>query len=88
MIWSSVSGPVSTTRASGGHSASRSSGMIEPGVQADRAAAQQSLPAHGDQVGGAGSGADEVDRHGLVTNHWVTGIAGRQPVNRPTGSPR
>src|SRR5664279_4204837 len=30
MICSSVSGPVSTTRACGGHNASRSSGMIEP----------------------------------------------------------
>ena len=57
-------------------------------VQADRAAAEQPLTAHGDQIGGAGPGPDEVDGHRLVTDHWVTGIAGRQPVNPPTGSPR
>ena len=63
-------------------------------VQAHRTALQQPLPAHGDQIGGTGPGADEVDGHGLITAsclmkaHCVTGIAGRQPVNDPTGSPR
>ena len=63
-------------------------GHDRAGVQADRAAAEQALTAHGDQIGGAGPGPDEVDGHRLVTAHWVTGIAGRQPVNPPTGSPR
>jgi hypothetical protein len=57
-------------------------------VQADRAAAEQALTAHRDQVGRAGSGPDEVDGHRLVTNHCVTGIAGRQPVKPPSGSLR
>ncbi len=57
-------------------------------VQAHRATAQQPLPAHGDQVGGARARTDEVDGHPLVTTHCVTGIAGRQPVNSPSGSPR
>ena len=59
-----------------------------PGVQADRAALQQPLAAHRDQVGGAGPGTDEVDGHSVLTTHWVIGIAGRQPVNPPSGSPR
>ena len=56
-------------------------------VQADRTTVQQPLATHGDQVGGARPGPDEVDGHGLVTAHCVTGIAGRQPVNLPSGSP-
>ena len=56
MICSRVRGPVSTTRAPGGHSASRSFGMMEFGEQADGAALQQPLAPHGDQVGGARSG--------------------------------
>ena len=61
-------------------------GHDRAGVQAHRAALQQALPADGDQVGRAGPGADEIDGH-RVTAHWVTGSAGRQPVNDPTGSP-
>ncbi len=63
-------------------------GHDRAGVQTDWAAAEQPLTAHGDQIGGAGPGPDEVDGHCLVTDHCVTGIAGRQPVNPPTGSPR
>ena len=63
-------------------------GHDRAGVQADRAAAQEPMAAHRDQVGRTRSRADEVDRHRLITDHWVTGIAGRQPVNPPSGSPR
>ncbi len=62
-------------------------GHDRPGVQADRAAAEQPLATHGDQVGRAGAGADEVDGHGLVTAHCVIGSRGRQPVKPPSGSP-
>ena len=58
-------------------------GHDRAGVQAYRATAQQPLTAHGDQVGGAGARPDEVDGHRLVTDHWVTGSAGRQPVKPP-----
>ena len=61
--------------------------MIEPAYRQTGQRFEQPLAAHGDQVGGARSGADEVDGHGLVTAHCVTGIAGRQPVNPPSGSP-
>ncbi len=35
------------------------------------------------------AGVDRPDQvvPGFVTDHWVTGIAGRQPVNEPTASP-
>ena len=56
-------------------------------VQTHRASLQEPLTAHGDQVGGTRAGADEVDRHRLVTDHCVTGYWGRQPVKPPSGSP-
>ncbi len=62
-------------------------GHDRAGIQADWAAAEQPLTAHGDEIGGAGPGPDEVDGHRVVTDHCVTGIAGRQPVNAPSGSP-
>ena len=56
-------------------------------IKAYGASAQESLSANGDQIGGTWSCTDEVDGHSLVTTHCVTGIAGRQPVNLPSGSP-
>ncbi len=56
-------------------------------VQADPAALQQALAAHGDEIGRTGAGADEVDRHSTVTDHCEIGISGRHPVNPPSGSP-
>jgi hypothetical protein len=58
------------------------------GIEADRAFGEQVAATHGDEVGGARAGADEVDRHGLVQTHWVIGMAGRHPVIVPTGSAR
>src|SRR5581483_10807598 len=67
-------------------------------VQADPAPRQRPHAAHRDQVGGTGAGADEVHGHAsvspcsddadLTTDHWVTGMACRQPVNPPTGTAR
>lgn len=62
-------------------------GHDRAGVQADLARPQQPLPAHRDEIGGAGTRADEVHRHSLTTVHWVIGNAGRQPVKPPIGSP-
>ena len=55
-------------------------------VQTNSAPLEQSLAADGDQVGSSGSSTDEVHRHSSVTDHWVIGICGRQPVNPPIGS--
>ena len=72
-------------------------------VEADPAGGERTGTAHGDQVGGAGTRADEVDGHGcsvswgrevgdgeaacgFTADHWVTGIACRQPVKPPTGT--
>ncbi|MDT7762535.1 MAG: hypothetical protein QOC63_1955, partial [Mycobacterium sp.] len=43
---------------------------------------------HGDQIGGARPGTDEIHGQRKVTHHWVTGNAGRQPVKPPSGTPR
>ena len=62
-------------------------GHDRPRVEAGLALLQQALAADGDQVGGPGARADEVDGH-VVTDHWVIGYCGRQPVWPPSGSPR
>ena len=79
---------MSTRRAPGGHSASSSGGTSEPAYRHTGDAAMRSRAAQRDQVRRAGAGADEVHRHGLATVQMVTGMAGRQPVNPPTGAAR
>ena len=61
-------------------------GITDPAYSSALPIKQQSLAADGDQVGSSGSSTDEVHRHSSVTDHWVIGICGRQPVNPPIGS--
>src|SRR5687768_13671450 len=46
------------------------------GVEADRAVRDEVAPAHGDEIGGAGPGADEMHNHGpssVLASAHVTG---------------
>ena len=58
------------------------------GVKANVAAGKQVASTHGDEIGSAGAGADEMNGHGLVQRSCVTGMAGRQPVMLPTSAAR
>ena len=68
MIWSSVSGP--GVDHPGVRRAQRQQvvGHDRARVEAHRAPLEQAFPAHGDQIGRARAGADEVDGHRLVTD--------------------
>ena len=76
---------MSTSRAPGGQCVEHLGGTRLPGVQAHRGGGEQPGGAHGQQVGRARPGADEVHGH-RVTAHCVTVRAGRQPLNPPNGS--
>ena len=58
---------------------------VGPGIEHDVRLGQQRRGAQREQVGGTGTGADEVDRH-RVTAHIVTARAGVQPVKEPIGA--
>ena len=62
--------------------------MIEPAYRQTGQRCSSRWPRTVIRSAAPGPGPDEVDRHRLVTDHCVTGIAGRQPVNPPSGSPR
>src|SRR6058998_468268 len=61
------------------------------GIEADRTARQEIAAAHRDQVGGAGAGADEINRHGErseAANAQVTGpTAVLGAISRAEGPP-
>ena len=76
-------------RAPGRQCASNSGGHQGTGVQAHRAARENIASAHGDQIGGSGSRADEMDGHGEMSpsaSAQVTGpTAMRGASNRAWG---
>ena len=61
-------------------------GHYGAGIEADRAAGEQVPTAHGDEIGGTGTRADEMHGHGLLQRHWVIGIEGRHPIMPPKGA--